>query len=257
MNDYLVSKGIICLKVDNIEYRLCAIEYILNRDESFKYTFEPRYEVIDLLPSNIFDSIPGLDLSLRMQKYERINKIPTFVSERVPNENRENYYELLEERDMEYMNPIIYMIRSKKYYSGDKLYVIDYQDNQRSIIDTNKPKETIRTIIKTILDEIAKGNDVEIDGTVFCGKPKESLFVVLKSFYVKWTKEIQVKQKEGIEKRKKKKMYKGRKPKIIESIKLEEVLERVKNKEITSKEAASILGISVDKYYREIKKLHK
>ena len=85
---------------------------------------------------------------------------------------------------------------------------------------------------------------------------KKLLFVVLKSLYIKWTKDIQAKQKDGIEERKKRKLYRGRKPKIIESIKIKEALEQVNNKEITSKEAASMLGISIDKYYREIKKLH-
>lgn len=255
MSDRITTKGIICIKVDNLEYRLCSIEYILNKDETFKYVFKPYYEVIDLLSSNIFDSIPGLDLSLRKQKYERINRIPTFISERVPSENRVNYYELLKERNMEYMDPIIYMIRSKKYYSGDRLYVIDYEDNQRTIIETNKPKEKVRTIIKNILDEIAKGNDIEVDGVEITGEAKKALFVVLKSFYIKWTKDILNKQKEGIDKRKKMKMYTGRKPKVIETIKLKEVYEKVKNKEISSREAASLLGVSIYKYYREIKKL--
>lgn len=254
MDDRIVSKGIICLKIDNIEYRLCTIEYTLYRDESFKYVFIPRYEVIDLLSTNDFDSIPGLDLSLRKKKYERLNRIPTFVSERVPSENRVNYYELLEERDMEYMDPIIYMIKSKKYYSGDKLYVIDYQDNQKINIKTDRSKETVRTIIKNIINEIAKGNDVEIDGVVFSDEGKKQLFAVLKTFYIKWTKDIRIKQQEGIENRKRTKMYKGRKPKIVDPIKFNEVIEMVKKNDITPKEAASMLGISIDKYYREVKK---
>lgn len=255
MKDRVTSKGIICLKVNNIEFRLCTIEYTIDRNGNFKYVFIPRYEVVDLLSTKEFDTIPGLDFSLRKQRYERNNIIPTFISERVPSENRVNYYELLQERNMEYMDPIVYMIRSNKYYSGDKLYVIDYEDNQISTIKTNNSKDNVRTIIKRILDEIAKGNDIEIDDTFFSGEAKASLFKVLLSFYSKWIKDIKIKQKEGIEKRKKKHLYKGRKPIIIESIKLKEALNKVKNKELSPKEAAKSLGISIDKYYREIKKL--
>lgn len=43
----LISTGMICLKNDlNIEFYVCKITYILNEDESFKYIFEPNYNVI-------------------------------------------------------------------------------------------------------------------------------------------------------------------------------------------------------------------
>ena len=43
----LISTGMIFLKNDlNIELYVCKITYILNEDESFKYIFEPNYNVI-------------------------------------------------------------------------------------------------------------------------------------------------------------------------------------------------------------------
>ncbi len=43
----LITIGMIFLKNDlNIELYVCKITYILNEDESFKYIFEPNYNII-------------------------------------------------------------------------------------------------------------------------------------------------------------------------------------------------------------------
>lgn len=54
MNKF-VSTGMICLKNDlNIEFYVCKIKYILNKDESFKYIFKSNYNIIFLLYNDIF-----------------------------------------------------------------------------------------------------------------------------------------------------------------------------------------------------------
>ena len=43
----LITIGMIFLKNDlNIEFYVCKITYILNENESFKYIFEPNYNII-------------------------------------------------------------------------------------------------------------------------------------------------------------------------------------------------------------------
>ena len=256
MNNSVISKGIICLKNNNIEYYLCVIEYHLSSDGNFKYVFKPNYDVIDLLSSEIFDSIPGIDLSLRKESYVRDNITPTFISERVPNKNRVDYYELLKERNMDYMDPITYLIRSKKYYSGDFLYVKEYVDKETTSISVDAGKLNTKDIIKCILQEIAKGNDVIVDGVLENKENKQRLFKMLMSLYNKWNKDIKASQKKGINLAKKHNTYKGRKPIVVESIKLKELYEKVKRKEISSKKAAELLNISIYKYYREVNKLN-
>lgn len=255
MKNKVISKGIICLKNNNIEYYLCTIEYHLNSNGTFKYVFKPNYEVIDLLRIEDFDGIPGLDISLRKEEYIRDNMIPTFISERVPSENREDYFDLLKERNMEYMDPVVYLIRSKKFYSGDYLYVKEYEDKKTLTISVDKDRLNTKGVIKNILQEIAKGNDVVIDGVLEKGENKQRLFKVLMSLYNKWNKDIKTNQMLGISHAKKNDVYKGRKPKSVESIKLKELYEKVKRKEISSKKAAELLDISIYKYYREINKL--
>lgn len=59
----LISPGMICLKNDlNIEFYVCKITYILNEDESFKYIFEPNYNVIFLLYNDIFKNYSYLKI---------------------------------------------------------------------------------------------------------------------------------------------------------------------------------------------------
>ena len=103
----------------NLIYAICDLEYILNDDDSFKYIFTPNYNTIDLLTSEYFQGIPGLNLDLKKEVYIREYRIPTFISERVPQKNREDYLELLAKVNMEYMDPIEYLIRTDEQYFGD------------------------------------------------------------------------------------------------------------------------------------------
>lgn len=128
------SRGLIVVKDKfNITYLLSKIEYFYNEDETFKYVFTPSYSTISLLKSDIFQGLPGLNLDIKKEKYERINRVPVFISERVPNKNREDYYELLKEVNMEYMDPIEYLIRVKGQYFGDSYFVIAYKDKEKII----------------------------------------------------------------------------------------------------------------------------
>ena len=130
MQSYL-TKGIICVKDElNIEYRVCIIEHLENEDGSFEYRFFPNYAVIDLLNSDVFQGIPGLNLELKEKVYIRKNILPVFISERVPSINREDYYEILDSVNMKFMEPIEFLIRSKQRYSGDHLYVIKYEERK-------------------------------------------------------------------------------------------------------------------------------
>ena len=161
------SRGLIVVKDKfNITYLLSKIEYFYNEDETFKYVFTPSYSTISLLKPDIFQGLPGLNLDIKKEKYERINRVPVFISERVPNKNREDYYELLKEVNMEYMDPIEYLIRVKGQYFGDPYFVIAYKDKEKNDLDNLKGKYTNTELIKIILDNIAIGNDIIFNDTL-------------------------------------------------------------------------------------------
>lgn len=242
------SVGLICVRDElNIEYVVSKIEYVLNEDETFQYIFTPYYDVTDLLKPSIFQGIPGLELELRKEVYERNNILPTFISERVPSKKREDYNELLESLKLEYMDPIEYLIRTNQIYSGDSLYVKRFEERENIVIDEKKKYNNFG-LFKIILDNIAKGNKVSLEDGTKINTPE--VFAALKLLYSKTYKDILAKQQKGIEFAKENGKYKGRKPQKVDRLQFLEVNEKVEKGLFTAKEAAKKLGISIDKYYR-------
>lgn len=249
----LISTGMICLKNDlNIEFYVCKITYILNEDESFKYIFEPNYNVIYLLDSDIFQGIPGLNLDLKRKQYIRTS-LPVFISERVPQKNREDFNEILSSLNMDYMNPIDYLIKTKMKYSGDNFYVKEFENKQKIIINKISNKNNTANTIKIILNNITKGNDVIINNLVINDKNRKDVYQTLIYIYQKAYNFIYSKQKEGIKNTNH--IYKGRKPIYVDKLEFLTLQDKINKKEISIKDACLKLGISIDKYYRYKKSL--
>lgn len=250
----ITKRGYICVKDEyNIEYRVCLLTHTVYEDESFKYEFRPNYFVISLLDSSLFQGIPGLNLDLKKDVYVRENMIPCFISERVPQKNREDLYSLLEKVGLTYIDPIEYLCRTTNKYSGDNFYMTYFEEYQNIVVQDIKEKNTTPSIIKYVLNNIALGNKVAMkDGSLLSSK---EIFKFLYYLYEKSYKNLKLNQLEGIEKKKKEGGYKGRKPLKVSSLKMLECMELVEAKKMTSKQAAETLGISIDKYYREKKKI--
>ena len=47
-------------------------------------------------------------MSMRLERYYRVNMMPYFISERTPSEKREDLWELLEEVGLDYYDPVSY-----------------------------------------------------------------------------------------------------------------------------------------------------
>ena len=249
----LISTGMICLKNDlKIEFYVCKITYILNEDESFKYIFEPNYNVISLLDSDIFQGIPGLNLDLKRKQYIRTS-LPVFISERVPQKNREDFNEILSSLNMDYMNPIDYLIKTKMKYSGDNFYVKEFENKQKIIINKISNKNNTANTIIIILNNITKGNDVIINNLVINDKNRKDIYQTLIYIYQKAYNFIYSKQKEGIKNTNH--IYKGRKPIYVDKLEFLTLQDKINKKEISIKDACLKLGISIDKYYRYKKSL--
>lgn len=252
------SRGLIVVKDKfNITHLLSKIEYFCNEDETFKYVFTPSYSTISLLKSDIFQGLPGLNLDIKKEKYERINRVPVFISERVPNKNREDYYELLKEVNMEYMDPIEYLIRVKGQYFGDPYFVIAYKDKEKIDLDNLKGKYTNTELNKIILDNIAIGNDIIFNDTLINDDNRKLIYDILIKLYKRSVTYKKEKQLEGISLAKINGKYKGRKRIEIDVINFLNYLNKINNKEITVKEACKNLGITIDKFYREKKRINK
>lgn len=253
------TEGIICVKDKaGFEYELSRIEYIEREDETFEYIFVPNYNVIDLLPNNIFQGIPGLNLDLRKERYVRENMTPVFISERTPSEHREDVWELLAMYDMEYLNRLEWLIRTDMSYSGDPMYVKRYiPEEYRVEVDLSdkvKKEKNYSKVMCSMLIEICKGNDLLVDGVKITDENRKEMHSVLMTIYEKVIRDVKSRQQAGINKAKKEGKYKGRVPIEIDVVKMDEVFSKFNKRMISEAEAIKRLGVSKSTFYRRLKK---
>ena len=71
---YYRSSGIIyAVDRNGNKYAVGRVDLERFDDQNFQYVFTPEWSVIDTLPSSIFQGIPGLDMSMRLERYYRVN----------------------------------------------------------------------------------------------------------------------------------------------------------------------------------------
>ena len=253
----ITTTGIICLRDElDIEYKIARIEYTERADESFTYVFKPFYDVIDLLSPPVFQGIPGLDLDLKKPKYVRENIIPVFISERAPNKNREDLWQLLESVDMKYLNQLEWLIRTKLRYSGDRLYVKRFTAGDvKQCIELSEPEEHERakTVCKKILKAICYGHDVKASGYSIDDSNRKAFYSLLISLYRTEIDYPKKKRLEGIKKSAAEGNYHGRQRIQIDEIKIAEIFDGFRRGKISELKALEILGISRSTFYRRLK----
>lgn len=248
-----ITNALICLRDDfGIEYVVCKIEYKVWVSEEFEYRFEPIYPVIDLLDSSLFQGIPGIDLDKRKPEYVRKNTIPTFISERAPNNNREELWQLLEECNMQYLNQLEWLTRTDTQYVGDRLYVRKttsaYED---SITFTNLKRSA--DIQKRLLEYICAGRSFTYEGFTIDDSNRSVCYHLLYRLYRREYERIKGLQADGIERAKIEGKYQGRKAIQIDELAFNDVVCKYTNKQISANDAAKALGISLSTFYRRIK----
>ena len=249
-----VSKGIIYHTDNNgIVYDICVIIHTQYEDDSFIYEFIPSYSNIELIKDTEFGGIPGLDLSIQKDIYIRKDIIPVFISERTPSKNRENLYEELQRANLEYIDPINWLINSNTKYIGDRLLVKEYYESIDLSIDTNSYNKRTVDLLKDILLKLGSLNNITIDNNKVENN-KKLLFSTLYCIYERELKKNNIAQLRGINNAKSNKKYTGRIPKKISVMKLEDTFDKYNNKKITRQEAQEKLGVSQATFYRLLKK---
>ena len=248
----------ICLDDDfGFVYRISKIEYILNEDESYRYVFTPNYSVIDLLTSDLFQGIPGLNLEMRNATYVRENLVPVFISERTPGENREELWKLLDDSNMSYLNRLEWLIRTNTRYSGDRLYVVRWkpEDDQRSInyqaIDQSNPRSA--ATIAGVLRAICAGYEIKSSAFVIDNTNRKDFYALLISLYRKEKRYVDKQRATGIQNAVARGKYSGRIPVRIDDTKLNEVILVYRMGRMTAQEAADTLGVSRRTFFRKLK----
>lgn len=173
----------------------------------------PNYSVIDHLPLKIFQGIPGLNLKLRRKECVRDNFYPVFITERVPQRNREDFLALLEEVGMSYMEPIIYLTKTKNKYHGDNFFVLPHQEKVTIKLD-NLLKTSLNNhlLIKKLLENLAQGNDIALNDVFIDDGNRKVVHHLLMNLYKRSLLTLKEERDKGVLKAKTAGRYKGRKP---------------------------------------------
>ena len=254
----VTTEGVICVREDEtrIEYALCHIALTEREDDSFEWSFRPRWSVIDLLSPPLFQGIPGLNLDLRLEEYIRRDRTPVFVSERVPAENREDVRGLLDQEGLEYLNKLEWLIRTEYRYAGDQLYVRRKLESDDVLEvdagDLSRVGARSSQAIRFLLEQMALGRNVRGDGFRIDEANRVGAHALLRLLYLKEKKHLDGLRGEGVARARAAGGRVGRKPAAIDDIALNDMVERFERGLLTAEDAARGLGISRSTFFRRM-----
>ena len=276
-NPSYVNSGIIKAVMKTGEkISIAQIDYQEFDEENFQYVISPYWEIIDGLPSSVFQGIPGIDMDLRLEKYYRVNYIPTFIAERTPSENREDLWELLEAVGLDYYDRFEWLLRTTMRAANDNLIVEKRRESQvieefmserlpmlqygdkliveamEAIADTATGfMNYIFTVVTSGVDMINQNGEIIIDKTA-----REGMVPVVVTQRIIARREYAANRRAGIEQAKKKGKYTGRKPIEVDEQVLRQVNQEFKEGLITIEEAMRRAKIgSKSTFYRRVRAL--
>ena len=272
-----INSGIIKAVMKNGEkVSVAQIDYQEFDEENFQYVITPYWDIVDGLPSSVFQGIPGIDMDLRLKDYYRVNYIPTFISERTPSENREDLWELLESVGLDYYDRFEWLLRTEMRAANDNLIVerrrlqetaeqfapdvisaLQYGDkviveSLEAIADTTAGfADVMFTIVTSGVDVITKSGQVLIDAAT-----RAAMIPYVITQRIISRRERKANRQKGIEKAKKDGKYTGRKPIVVDETALRQVAKELDEGIITVEEAMRRTKInSRSTFYRKLKKL--
>lgn len=272
-----VNSGIIKAVMKSGEkISVAQIDYQEFDEENFQYVISPYWEIIDGLPSSIFQGIPGIDMDLRLEKYYRVNYIPTFIAERTPSENREDLWEILESVGLDYYDRFEWLLRTTMRAANDNLIVerkrasqimgeftsdmlsaLQYGDkiiveSMEVIADTTAGfTDGIFTIVTNGVDIISQSGQVFVDAMT-----RAAMVPIVVTQRMITRREHAANRRDGIEQAKKNGKYTGRKPIEVDEKVLRQVNQELKDGLITVEEAMRRTKIgSKSTFYRKVRAL--
>lgn len=275
-----VNSGIIKAVMKSGEkISVAQIDYQEFDEENFQYVIKPFWEIIDGLPTSVFQGIPGIDMELRLEQYYRVNYIPTFIMERTPSENREDLWELLESVGLDYYDRFEWLLRTTMRSANDNLIVerkrmkktieryeqytcktlemLQYGDqiivdSMESISNTSAAfTEGMFTVVMNGIDIINQSGEVLVDTMT-----RAAMVPFMITHRILAKREHASNRRVGIEQAKKDGKYTGRKPIEVDEKVLRQVYQELKNNLITLEEAMKRTKISSKStFYRKIRNL--
>lgn len=273
-----VNSGIIKAVMKSGEkISVAQIDYQEFDEENFQYVISPYWEIVDGLPASVFQGIPGIDMDLRLEKYYRVNYIPTFIAERTPSENKEDLWEILESVGLDYYDRFEWLLRTTMRAANDNLIVerrrmsqvveeftagmlsaLQYGD--KIVVDSMEEiADTAAGFTDGIFTVVTNGVDIiSQSGQVFVAAMTRAAMVpivVTQRMIIR--REHSANRRDGIEQAKKNGKYTGRKPIDVDEKVLRQVNQELKDGLITVEEAMRRTKIgSKSTFYRKIRALN-
>jgi len=274
-NPSYINSGIIKAVMKSGEkISVAQIDYQEFDEENFQYVISPYWEIIDGLPSSVFQGIPGIDMDLRLERYYRANYIPTFIAERTPSEGREDLWELLDDVGLDYYDRFEWLLRTTMRSANDNLIVerrrinrtiekfssgvlsaMQYGDkvivdSMEDIADTTAGfTDSVFTAVTNGIDIMSQRGQVLIDTMT-----RAAMVPIVVTQRIINRRERQLNRREGIEQAKKKGRYTGRKPIEVDENILRQVVRELEEDFITVEEAMKRLKItSRSTFYRKLR----
>ncbi len=277
---YYRSSGIIyALDRKERKYAVGRVDYERYDDQNYQYVFSPGWRVIDALPASVFQGIPGLDLSLRLEHYYRANMTPCFISERSPGEGREDLWELLEAVGLDYYDRFEWMLRAHMRCGTDNLIVeravparrFQYEPGQ-PILEDLQPDDCVvirgldsmgasnRQLRGSLLSILRSGAHI-LDESEERRWSEKECSLLLRLLMIQDDLDSRNRknaQEEGIRAAKKEGKYTGRKRLAIDTNLLRQIAEEFEKHQITEEEAMRRAGIgSRSTFYRRLREIRR
>ena len=272
-----VNSGIIKAVMKSGEkISVAQIDYQEFDEENFQYVISPYWEIIDGLPTSVFQGIPGIDMDLRLERYYRVNYIPTFIAERTPSENREDLWDILETVGLDYYDRFEWLLRTTMRSANDNLIVerrrasqiveefttgilstLQYGDkvivdSMEAIADTTAGfADGIFTVVTNGVDIINQSGQVLVNAMT-----RAAMVPIVVTQRIITRREHAENRRVGIEQAKKDGKYTGRKPIEVDEKVLRLVNQELKEGIITVEEAMRRTKISSKStFYRKVRAL--
>lgn len=257
------------------QYNIAEVAFERYDDQNFQYVFKPYWKLLEYLPKDIFDGIPGIDMSVKKQCYYRVNMTPSFIAKRTPSESRENLWELLEEVGLDYYDRFEWLLRTDKYCGDDNFVVVRKRSNPMTFenVDSEtlnhvQPDDTV--VLDNICDVALKRNQlseslfrilqsgatihIKEDNMTFSIENCNPLYILERMMNYHKTY-VAACQQEGIQRAKAEGKYRGRKRIEVDPLQFRNKVEQFEEGLLTEQEILKELGISRSTFYRRIREI--
>ena len=256
------------------KYAVSRVDFERFDEQNFQYIFSPEWSVIDTLPASIFQGIPGLDMSLRLERYYRVNMTPYFISERTPSEGREDLWELLDEVGLDYYDRFEWLLRSNMRCGTDNLIVERAEEPRRIIFESidllpanlqpsdcvsikglHSVASTSHQLRQYLLHILRSGAQIwdESEDRIISEAESSLLLNLLMLQESLDNKRNKNHHNEGVARAKNEGKYTGRKKLSVDPNLFDRIADDFDKKKITENEALRRLGISRSTFYRRLK----